>query len=140
MSAKVITKRKIFHLSISKQIINREFWNKDYYNEYIKEEWDSEWDIDSLNKVIKHLRKMVKDARKKGHSDFLKLGTTNEKLKKGTIVGEENFINYSDIEEYQSGMKALEEEAESKTMVKIMERAFAVEEIKEEKEKGENYE
>ncbi len=107
---KIVTKRRIFKLSISREIVDREFWNKEFYNEYRREKWDSEWDINALNKVIDHLKGLVKDARKQNHSDDLKLGTTNEKLKKGIIIKEENYINYPDIQEWKDGMKAIEKD------------------------------
>ncbi len=142
---KMVTKRRLFKLSISREIVDREYFDREYYNIYTRETLEDEWDIKSLKAVIKHLKGIIKDARDKNCSDEVRLGTTNEKLEKGITIEEENYINYPDIKEYEDGMEALES---IKKINKNLDKAFVENKKDKEEEEidfkklkiGENYE
>ncbi len=148
---KIVTKRRLFKLTLHRSIVDREFWNKEYCNEYTTRKYESEWSIRHLEKVIEHLTKIVKDARDKNFDYNLILGTEKEKLEKGILIDEVDFINSQDIKEWEEGMEAIES---IKKINKNLEKAFAKEQEEQEekygtlkdiektiaKEKGENYE
>ncbi len=126
---KMVTKRRVFKLSISREIVDREYFAKEYYNIDVIEKSDDEWDIKSLNEVIKHLKGIIKDARDKNCSNEARLWTPTEKLKEGISIEEENYINYSDIKEYENCMEEIES---LKKINKNLDKAFV--EYKEDKE------